>query len=146
MRLASLLLLLPCAHVGLGIPVTGRRQQTRLGGPTVVKSIFDPPPFTPGHRDPFDRKHDSVGQGTDPLPFRNGDGASVLGPQNPERQRQNPDLMRPPSTDHGSMANMRWSFADSHVRIEASGTCSEHVSTLTDHRTGRRMDATDHHP
>jgi len=45
----------------------------------------------------------------------------MLGPQNRARQRQNPDLIRPPSTDHGNMPNMRWSFADSHMRIEEGG-------------------------
>lgn len=75
-------------------------------------------PYTPGHRDPYDRAIDPDKEGLDPLPFRNGWGASVLGPWNPSRSRQDPDLVRPPSTDHGNMANMRWSFADSHVRIE----------------------------
>lgn len=75
-------------------------------------------PYTPDFRDPYDSKVDPVKDDLDPLPWRNGLGASVLGPWNPERSRQNPDLVRPPSTDHGNMANMRWSFADSHVRIE----------------------------
>lgn len=52
---------------------------------------------------------------------RNGDGANMLGPRNRDRERQNPDLVRPPSTDHGNMPNMRWSFADSHIRIEEGG-------------------------
>jgi hypothetical protein len=75
-------------------------------------------PYTPQFRDPFDSAVDSVGENLDPLPWRNGLGASVLGPWNPERARQNPDLVRPPSTDHGDLANMRWSFVDSHIRIE----------------------------
>lgn len=75
-------------------------------------------PYTPDFRDPYDNKVDPVKDDLDPLPWRNGLGASVLGPWNPERSRQSPDLVRPPSTDHGNMANMRWSFADSHVRIE----------------------------
>lgn len=78
-------------------------------------------PYTPDFRDPYDSKVDPVKDDLDPLPWRNGLGASVLGPWNPERSRQNPDLVRPPSTDHGNMANMRWSFADSHVRIEEGG-------------------------
>lgn len=77
-------------------------------------------PYTPGFRDPNDGAVDSVGDGLDPLPYRNGLGSSVLGPWNKERSRQNPDLVRPPSTDHGNMPNMRWSFADSHIRIEVS--------------------------
>lgn len=75
-------------------------------------------PYTPRHRDPYDHKVDSVGEGLQPLPYRNGDGTTVMGPRNKDRERQNPDMVRPPSTDHGSLPNMRWSFADSHVRIE----------------------------
>ncbi|KAF5000792.1 hypothetical protein FDECE_11128 [Fusarium decemcellulare] len=78
-------------------------------------------PFTPGHKDPLDKPVDSIGDELDPLPWRNGLGASVLGPWNKERSRQNPDLVRPPSTDSGNLANMRWSFADSHIRIEEGG-------------------------
>lgn len=48
-----------------------------------------------------------------------------MGPRNRDRERQNPDIVRPPSTDHGSMQNMRWSFADSHIRIEEGGWTRE---------------------
>jgi hypothetical protein len=34
------------------------------------------------------------------ITFRNGDGTTVMGPRNRDRERQNPDLVRPPSTDH----------------------------------------------
>ncbi|RAH81997.1 Bicupin, oxalate decarboxylase/oxidase [Aspergillus japonicus CBS 114.51] len=78
-------------------------------------------PFTPDHRDPWDHKVDAIGEDREPLPWRMGDGASMMGPRNKDRERQNPDLVRPPSTDHGSLPNMRWSFADSHVRIEEGG-------------------------
>lgn len=77
-------------------------------------------PYRPGVKDKYDRKIDSEGEGLDPLPYRNNDGSSVLGPWNKARSRQNPDLVRPPSTDHGTLENMRWSFADSHIRIEVS--------------------------
>ena len=76
------------------------------------------PPYTPEHRDKLDGAVDAIGDELDPLPYRNGLGSSVLGPWNKERSRQNPDLVRPPGTDHGNMKNMRWSFADSHIRIE----------------------------
>lgn len=77
-------------------------------------------PYTPGYRDPYDRAIDPIQEDLDPLPWRNGHGASILGPYNRHRSRQSPDLIRPPSTDHGQIPNMRWSFTDSHVRIEVT--------------------------
>jgi hypothetical protein len=80
----------------------------------------------PFKNDPYDRKHDTYGDGVQPLPVvssknllyhidlgtnipqRNGHGTSVLGPVNKDRDRQNPDLVRPPSTDHGILPNLRW--------------------------------------
>ena len=43
-------------------------------------------------------------------PYRDADGkgSDVLGPRNPEKERQNRDLFRPPVTDHGKMPNMKW--------------------------------------
>lgn len=102
------------------------------------------PPYTPGHRDPFDHKIDSVGDDRHPLPYRGGDGASIEGPRNLDREKQNPDLVRPPSTDHGSMSNMRWSFADSHVRIEV-----RHRNPVllfgSNESSGGRMDEANNH-
>jgi len=93
-------------------------------------------PYTPEHRDPYDNAIDPIDDDLDPLPWRNGKGASVLGPWNWERSRENPDLVRPPSTDHGNVANMRWSFADSHIRIEEGGwtrqTTMRELSTSTE--------------
>lgn len=39
----------------------------------------------------------------DPLPIRGSLGANILGPQNLQIDRQNPDLLAPPTTDAGSM-------------------------------------------
>lgn len=103
----------------LAIPVQDSPRQRLLDGhglPTKYRATSSP--YTPGHKDKYDGPVDSVGDKLDPLPWRNGLGASVLGPWNEARSRQNPDLVRPPSTDHGNLANMRWSFADSHIRIE----------------------------
>ena len=109
-------------------------------------------PYTPGHRDKLDRYIDPEQDDLDPLPWRNGRGASVLGPYNRDRSRQSPDLVRPPSTDHGNVANMRWSFADSHTRIEVSMRFMQvlylsvaRFSCLTV-AIGRRLDETDHRP
>jgi oxalate decarboxylase family bicupin protein len=78
-------------------------------------------PYRRDFHDPYDHKVDSIGDDLAPEPVRNGDGTDVLGPRNRWRERQNPDMIRPPTTDHGDFKNMRWSFADSHVRIEEGG-------------------------
>lgn len=103
----------------LAVPIQDSPRQYLLNGLGLpAKYRKNPLPYTPKHKDPYDEAVDAVGRNLDPLPWRNGDGASVLGPWNAERSRQSPDLVRPPSTDHGNMPNLRWSFADSHIRIE----------------------------
>src|SRR6266566_901667 len=42
-----------------------------------------------------------------PQPQRPGHGGTDPGPRNVARDRQNPDLLVPPSTDHGTLPNMR---------------------------------------
>jgi len=123
MRIQSTFVILGIAlsDVALAIPVQDSPRQRLLDGkklPTKLRSSKTAPPYSPGYKDPYDKAIDTVGDKLDPLPWRNGLGASVLGPWNWERSRQSPDLVRPPSTDRGNMANMRWSFADSHIRIE----------------------------
>jgi oxalate decarboxylase len=56
-----------------------------------------------------------------PQPQRPGRGGTDPGPRNLVRDRQNPDLLVPPSTDHGTLPNLRFSFSDSHVRLESGG-------------------------
>lgn len=60
-----------------------------------------------------------------PQPVRAGDGADDPGPRNIERDRQNPDLLAPPPTDHGSIPNLRFSFSDAHNRLEKGGWARE---------------------
>ncbi len=48
-------------------------------------------------------------------------GGSILGPRNLPREKQNPDILLPPRSDSGTMPNLRWSFADSHMRVEEGG-------------------------
>ena len=56
-----------------------------------------------------------------PQPLRPGRGGTDPGPRNVVRDRQNPDLLVPPSTDHGTLPNLRFSFADAHMRLERGG-------------------------
>ena len=52
---------------------------------------------------------------------RPGVGGSEPGPRNLAREQANPDMLNPPSTDHGTLPNLRFSFADAHVRQESGG-------------------------
>ena len=47
---------------------------------------------------------------------------AIRGPKNPGRIRQNPDMIAPPATDHGTLPNLRFSFDYSHARIEPGWT------------------------
>lgn len=60
-------------------------------------------------------------QTNEPQPIRPGHGGTDPGPRNLTRDRQNPDLLVPPSTDHGTLPNLRFSFSDAHVRQETGG-------------------------
>lgn len=139
---ASTLCLLTLSELIDARPSPYWSKQHPLGKPKT--SLKSHNPYTPNYRDKYDNKVDAEGEGLDPLPYRNGDGSTVLGPWNRARSRQNPDLVRPPSTDHGTLQNMRWSFADSHIRIEVRTTSRGLSATSTNLMTGRRMDSTDH--
>lgn len=125
MQVWSTLLLvgLTLNEFGLAVPIQDSPRQRLLDGKPLPGKYRKTAknPYAPGNYDPLDKSIDAVGRKLDPLPYRNGLGTSVLGPWNGERSRQSPDLVRPPSTDHGNVANMRWSFADSHIRIEEGG-------------------------
>ena len=54
-------------------------------------------------------------------PIRGADGAPIIGPVNPARQAEEPFTTAPPATDHGTMPNLKWSFTDSHMRLEEGG-------------------------
>ncbi len=58
---------------------------------------------------------------TMPQPIRGADGAPIVGPVNPSRQAEEPFTTAPPFTDHGTMPNLKWSFTDSHMRLEEGG-------------------------
>jgi oxalate decarboxylase len=56
-----------------------------------------------------------------PQPILGEKGASIIGPRNPSREAENRDVILSPSTDHGTLGNMRWSFADSHMHLSPGG-------------------------
>jgi oxalate decarboxylase len=56
-----------------------------------------------------------------PQPLRGDDGGTDRGPRNLMRDRQNPDILTPPSTDSGTLPNLRFSFSDAHMRLTDAG-------------------------
>ncbi|KAI0312714.1 oxalate decarboxylase, partial [Amylostereum chailletii] len=56
-----------------------------------------------------------------PAPIRGSLGASILGPVNVALEQQNPDLLAPPTTDHGSIGNAKWPMSLSHNRLQTGG-------------------------
>ena len=59
--------------------------------------------------------------GDTPQPVRPGRGGTDPGPRNLTLDRQNADILVPPSTDHGTLPNLRFSFSDAHMRLESGG-------------------------
>ena len=60
-----------------------------------------------------------------PQPERGDDGGTIVGPRNLPRELENPDLLVPPSTDSGTLENLRFSFADAHMRLQPGGWTRE---------------------
>src|SRR6516225_724152 len=56
-----------------------------------------------------------------PQPVRGNEGAAIISPTNPARQAQSRNRLRPPPTDNGTLPTLRWSFADSHVKMREGG-------------------------
>jgi oxalate decarboxylase len=58
-------------------------------------------------------------------PMRPRRGGTDPGPRDVTLDRQNPDLFIPPKTDAGILPNLRFSFADAHMRLERGGWTRE---------------------
>ena len=60
-----------------------------------------------------------------PQPIRGNRGASILGPRNVPLERENPDLLASPSTDAGTIPNLKFSFAAARNRLTDGGWARE---------------------
>jgi oxalate decarboxylase len=60
-----------------------------------------------------------------PLPIRGDEGALIQGPRNIPLERENPDLLAPPATDHGTIPNLKFSFSEAHNRLLSGGWARE---------------------
>jgi oxalate decarboxylase len=56
-----------------------------------------------------------------PQPIRDNEGGTDPSPRNIALDRQNPDILTPPSTDSGTLPNMKFSFALAHNRLQEGG-------------------------
>jgi oxalate decarboxylase len=61
----------------------------------------------------------------DPQPSVDGRGGTILGPRNVPVERQNPDVLIAPTTDAGTVPNLKWPFALSHNRVLSGGWARE---------------------
>ncbi|KXN82984.1 Oxalate decarboxylase OxdC [Leucoagaricus sp. SymC.cos] len=57
----------------------------------------------------------------EPEAIRGSLGTTVIGPVNDPIDKQNPDFLAPPATDHGSLGNAKWPFSLSHNRLQTGG-------------------------
>lgn len=60
-----------------------------------------------------------------PQPMEGGLGATDPGPRNVLLDQQNPSMLTPPRTDHGTLPNLKFSFANAHMRLEKGGWSRE---------------------
>lgn len=60
-----------------------------------------------------------------PQPRKEDRGGDIWGAHNPELDRQNPDFFIPPDTDHGTMPNLKFPYAQTHMRVEHGGWSRE---------------------
>ena len=60
-----------------------------------------------------------------PNPIRGDRGASILGPRNVPLERENPDLLASPSTDAGTVPNLKFSYAAARNRLAPGGWARE---------------------
>ena len=63
-----------------------------------------------------DEKKDFVSQ-----PIRGNDGFVDRGPRNVLLDQQNPDILVPPATDHGTIPNLKFPFSMAHNRLQEGG-------------------------
>lgn len=67
----------------------------------------------------------AIAQDRSSEPIEGNRGGTILGPRNAPREAENPDALQPPSTDHGALPNLRFSFADAHMKMREGGWSRE---------------------
>ncbi|CAE6501309.1 unnamed protein product [Rhizoctonia solani] len=90
-------------------------------GPSPTIDSFYPSPTVPYASEELNESYFDKFQDKVPEPIHKSKGAKILGPQNVALDRENPDLFLPPTTDSGSVSNVKWPFGLSHNRVQDGG-------------------------
>ena len=118
-------------------------------GATPADSVAPPTATVPAiSLEPNEPLWDSNFQGS-PQPIRGSLGATLLDPTDDAIDKENPDFLAPPSTDHGSVyvwfpswqakfelmfffasANAKWPFSLSHNRLQTGGWARQENSKI----------------
>ncbi|KAI1797191.1 oxalate decarboxylase [Ganoderma leucocontextum] len=89
--------------------------------PSATLAIPPPDATTPIASDDPNNVIFSPGSNIIPEPIRGQLGTVEIGAPNVPVELQNPDLLAPPTTDHGELQNAKWPFALSHNRLQTGG-------------------------
>ncbi|KIK93423.1 hypothetical protein PAXRUDRAFT_829015 [Paxillus rubicundulus Ve08.2h10] len=126
MRPWSLLSSLAIISSAFAVPAPSSSASAPAATPTVPYASDDPnyPLWT----------EESVG--VHPEPIRGQLGTTILGPKNIPIEMQNSDVLAPPTTDNGDVANFKWAFSLSHNRLQNGGWARQqnikHMPVATD--------------
>jgi oxalate decarboxylase len=58
-------------------------------------------------------------------PIEGNRGGTILGPRNGQLEQENHDVLQPPATDNGALPNLKFSFADAHMKMREGGWSRE---------------------
>ncbi|KAI0710237.1 oxalate decarboxylase [Earliella scabrosa] len=107
------------AAVLTGIPNSVLSAPVTVG--TSTSAAASPSPTVPYASD--DPNNELWGPDSDivPEPQRGPYGSNVLSAQNVPLELQNPSVLAPPTTDHGTVYNAKWPFDLSHNRLQTGG-------------------------
>ena len=86
--------------------IVGTLTTSVLGSPSLV-SAASPSPTVPLATDSPNAPAFHAGADIQPEPIRGKLGSTIIGPQNVEIDRQNPDFLAPPTTDNGEVCVVR---------------------------------------
>ncbi|KAI0342831.1 oxalate decarboxylase [Trametopsis cervina] len=120
--LSSIVCAVLLAGYGLAAPANSTTSSATSQAPSTTQSSTSPSPTVPYASDDPNRVLYAPDHApADPEPMRGSLGSTILGPQNIMLDQQNPDLLAPPSTDHGTVMNAKWPFSLSHNRLQTGG-------------------------